>query len=79
MQFFVKGLNGNSMTFDYSPTTKVEEAKKMVEERTGIPARTQRLLFGGKFPFCTIFRLPKYYVLKTEITIQLRDAKSYSV
>ncbi|CAG8613764.1 3366_t:CDS:2, partial [Diversispora eburnea] len=47
-QIFVKGLEGKTTTYnDITPETKVIVIKKMVEDKTGVEAKLQRLIFAG--------------------------------
>ncbi|CAG8579244.1 19922_t:CDS:2, partial [Gigaspora rosea] len=48
-QVFVKGLNGNTTTYnDVTSETKVIDFKKMVKAKTEIEPNQQRLIFAGK-------------------------------
>ncbi|CAG8670208.1 14672_t:CDS:2, partial [Acaulospora morrowiae] len=48
-QIFVRGLRGETTTYnDITPQTRIKKIKKMVEEKIGIDAREQRLIFAGK-------------------------------
>lgn len=48
VQIFVRNLNGKSLAIMVSPSDTVESLKAKVEEREGLPASEQRLLYGGK-------------------------------
>jgi ubiquitin len=48
MQIFVKTLTGKTMTCEVKPTDTVAHLKQFINEREGIPADQQRLIFGGK-------------------------------
>lgn len=48
MQIFVKTLTGKTMTCEVKPTDTVATLKQFINEREGIPADQQRLIFGGK-------------------------------
>ncbi|CAG8695401.1 2527_t:CDS:2, partial [Acaulospora morrowiae] len=48
-QIFVRGLKGETTTYnDITPQTRIKKIKKMVEEKIGIKASEQRLIFAGK-------------------------------
>ncbi|KAH7919628.1 ubiquitin [Leucogyrophana mollusca] len=48
VQIFVRNLNGKTMTIMISPSDTVETLSKKIQEKTGIPAAEQRILYGGK-------------------------------
>ena len=48
MQIFVKTLTGKTITLEAEPTDGVEAVKIKLENRTGIPADRQRLIYAGK-------------------------------
>jgi len=48
MQIFVKTLIGKSITLSVEANDLVEDVKMMVEDREGVPAEKQRLVFAGK-------------------------------
>lgn len=46
--FFIKLLDGRTMTVPFQPASEVGQYIKLIEQREGIPFIEQRLLFGGK-------------------------------
>ncbi len=48
MQIFVKTLTGRTIACDVQGTDTVAQLKAKVQDREGIPANQQRLIFGGK-------------------------------
>ena len=48
MQIFVKTLNGKTITLDVAASDTIDYVKQFIQEKTGVPADHQRLIYGGK-------------------------------
>ena len=48
MQLYVKLLNGTIITISAESRDTVEDIKTLIEQQTGIPGASQRLIFAGK-------------------------------
>ncbi|GMS82411.1 hypothetical protein PENTCL1PPCAC_4586, partial [Pristionchus entomophagus] len=69
-QIFVNNSPCKTTTYDCGKTTTVAQLKSMVEAKTGVPIRYQRLIYSGKQLFDD-WRALDEYLIESKSTVHL--------
>ena len=77
MKIFVETLTGKTITIEIEPSDTIEILKAKIEDKVGIPAGQQTLVFQGEGNFDRRKTLSDYYI-KNESTLHLVLNNSFS-